>query len=94
VILAVIAIGLSLFLYGENNLITVMRVNVESSKLPHVFDGYKIVHLSDLHSKEFGREQKRLVIIIENENPDLIAITGDLIDSMRRDIEPVLSLVK
>jgi hypothetical protein len=93
-ILCGVVISLLVFLYFENNLITVTHINVESSKLPDGFDGYKIIHISDLHSKEFGWEQKHLVNIIKNEKPDSIAITGDLIDSRHYDIEPALSLVR
>lgn len=89
-----ILISLFAFLYCENNFITITRVNVESYKLPNVFDGYKIVHLSDLHSKEFGRDQEYLVTLLKKEKPDLIAVTGDLIDSRRYDIEPALELIK
>jgi len=45
------------FLHFENNFITITKITVESPKLPDAFDGYKIVHLSDLHSKEFGKGQ-------------------------------------
>ena len=44
-----------------------------------LFDGYKIVHLSDLYSKEFGKGQKNLVEKIEDAQPDLIVFTGDLV---------------
>lgn len=81
------------FLYCENNLITVTHINVESSKLPDAFDGYRIALISDLHSKEFGKEQKHLIEVITNENPDLIAITGDLIDSNRCNLNSALSLI-
>ena len=39
----------------------------------------KIVHLSDLHGKEFGRKNARLVAKIVKEKPDFIVITGDII---------------
>ncbi|MBM7582791.1 putative MPP superfamily phosphohydrolase [Caldicoprobacter guelmensis] len=71
VTLAAVIISMFVFLYCENNLITITRINVESSKLPDGFDGYKIIHISDLHSKEFGREQKYLVPIIKSEKPEL-----------------------
>ena len=89
-----VLIGLFGFLYCENNFIVVTRIAVESERLPDAFDGYRIVHLSDLHNKEFGRDQQHLVAIIEGQKPDLIAITGDIIDSRRYNTEPVLELVR
>ncbi|HHW58288.1 MAG TPA: metallophosphoesterase [Clostridia bacterium] len=82
------------FLYFENNFITVTNITVKSHKLPEAFDGYKIVHLSDLHSKEFGKRQKNLVKKIEDAQPDLIVFTGDLIDSSHFDAEVSLKLIR
>lgn len=48
--------------------------------LPQAFDGYKIVHLSDLHGHEYGEENRDLLELVREENPDLILVTGDLID--------------
>lgn len=70
-----------LFLYLQNNLLMISRWTVHAKNLPDNFDGYKILQLSDLHSKEFGKHQKNLVTRITSEAPDIIVITGDLIDS-------------
>lgn len=82
------------FLHFENNFITITKITVESPKLPNAFDGYKIVHLSDLHSKEFGKGQKHLVQKIEDAQPDLIVFTGDLVDSRHFDADVGLELVR
>jgi hypothetical protein len=47
-------------------------------KLPSAFNGIKIAHLSDLHSVGFGRREKQVLQIIDQENPDFIFITGDI----------------
>jgi len=82
------------FLYFENNFITITKITVESHKLPDTFDGYKIVHLSDLHCKEFGKGQKNLVKKIKDAQPDLIVFTGDLFDSRHFDAEVGFELVR
>lgn len=46
--------------------------------LPQEFSGFKIVQLSDLHGAKFGPE---LVDTVRAQNPDMIALTGDLITS-------------
>lgn len=48
--------------------------------LPTEFDGYKIVHLSDLHGHEYGEDSEKLLGLVREQKPDLIVITGDLID--------------
>lgn len=72
----------------------ITRYTVTSNRLPHSFDGYKIAVVSDLHNAEFGNNNSQLVEKIKKEHPDIIAITGDLIDSNRTDIEIAIQLVK
>jgi uncharacterized protein len=93
IFIALIFIGLIAFLYHQNNAISVTKISIESSKIPASFDEYKIVHLSDLHSKLFGEDQKRLVKKIRESEPDLIVYTGDLIDK-RRDERPSYILME
>ncbi|MCC3869620.1 metallophosphoesterase [Terrisporobacter mayombei] len=47
-------------------------------KLPKSLSNYKILQLSDLHSKEFGKDNKDLINSIKEINPDLILVTGDM----------------
>ncbi len=69
----------------DNLRLTVSRHVVEFKELPEEFDGFKIVQVSDLHNARFGREQSRLMAAIRAEKPDLIAITGDLFHTLRRE---------
>lgn len=70
-----------LFCYVQNNAIEINDSTIKSSEIPKQFNNYKIIQLSDLHGKEFGNEQSKLVRKIKNEKPDIIVFTGDLIDS-------------
>lgn len=63
---------------------------VISEKLPTAFDGYRIAHISDLHNAEMGEDNEKLLEMLENAEPDIIAITGDLIDSRNTDIQIAL----
>lgn len=90
------AIGLGIlliFLYYQNNKIDVTHYSYTNAKLPQAFEGYKILHLSDLHNKSFGKDQKRLVKAIQASQADLIFITGDLIDANRTDLEAAMTLI-
>jgi len=48
--------------------------------LPEGFDGYRIVHLSDLHGHEYGEGNRELLGLVREQGPDLIVMTGDMID--------------
>lgn len=82
------------FCYFENNAITVSEYEIASEKLPESFDGFVVVHLSDLHNKLFGKNQERLIRKVAAQQPDMIVITGDLIDSNHPDVETGLLLVE
>lgn len=94
--IALICVGCVLFIAAfvifSNNCITITRYTVESSKAPG--DGVKIVHLSDLHGKSFGKGNGRLLSRVGAQKPDFIAITGDIIHKYRpRDIAVALHTV-
>lgn len=56
------------------------HTTAELDGLPAGFDGFTIAHLSDLHGHEYGEDSGELVERVRREMPDLIVITGDLID--------------
>lgn len=94
IISVLVILVVALFCHIENNWISVSNINYNSSKIPKSFQGYKIVHLSDLHNKSFGKNQKKLVDAIKKAKPDLIVFTGDIIDSRSYDEKPSLELMK
>lgn len=57
---------------------TVTRI--EPVGIPEEFDGLRIVHLSDLHGHEYGEDSARLLAMVAEQEPELIVITGDLLD--------------
>jgi hypothetical protein len=76
----------------------VRRVRVPLAKLPEAGDGYTIVQLTDVHigrvlGERFAADVVAKVNALE---PDLIVITGDLIDGrldeLRRHVEPLRGL--
>lgn len=67
--------------------------SIVDPKLPKAFDGLRIVQLSDLHEREFGEDNVHLVRAVAEEQPDLIALTGDFIDD-EAEIDITLTLVK
>ena len=83
--LAVLVIAAIWVIIGNSH-VGVTRYTVESNRIPAAFDHFKIAVISDLHNAEFGTDNSRLLKLIEDEAPDMIAVTGDLIDSNRTDI--------
>ena len=53
---------------------------VPSPKLPAAFDGFRILHLSDLHSASFGKKNYRLLKAAESARPDIVVMTGDMVN--------------
>ena len=66
--------------YWENNVVDVDVFETSDSRIPRDLDGLTIVQVSDLHGKSFGRDNKKLLDKIRARRPDLVAVTGDLID--------------
>lgn len=75
-----LAAALSGWFIWEQNGIATESVLLTVSDLPSAFEGLRIAHLSDLHGKEFGENNQRLLSTVAQLEPDLIFITGDLID--------------
>ena len=89
-----IALLLVVWIVWDNTRIVVTEIEAESTQLPEAFDGYRIAHVSDLHNDEFGEGNEKLLSMIEATEPDMIAITGDLLDSRRTDVEKALHFAK
>lgn len=88
------ALGLAAFCKWQNNGITVTRIDYKTPKLGTSEDGFRIVQISDFHSKRFGKDQGKIIEKVREEQPDLIVITGDLVDSRRGNIEAAMSFVR
>jgi uncharacterized protein len=83
-----------LFLYLNNNMLSVSNITITSPKIPNGFKDYKIVHISDLHSKSFGKDQKNIISKIDKLKPDIIVITGDIIDRKKYNEENSIIFVR
>lgn len=84
---------LIIFLFVQNNSIQLTKLNITIKDLPDSLEGYKILHISDLHSKSFGNNQSMLVQKIKRTNPDIIVVSGDTIDVRKYNENSALSLL-
>lgn len=87
IILALLIIGCIIFSIWQNNSIVISKFDYNSFIISEEFNNFKIVHISDLHNKVFGKEQDKLIEKVEALEPDIIVITGDLIDRRRYNLE-------
>lgn len=90
---AAILIGGYVFYKHEVNSIEKIEYIIENNKIPKEFDGYKIVQISDLHSKNFGKDNKDLLREIDLLRPDAIFITGDLVDGDNKNFHIALHFI-
>ena len=75
ILAALFLIGLARCIYEVHTIQTV-RYSLKSSKIPRKM---KLVFLSDLHGRTYGKDNEKLIALIKAERPDAVLIGGDLI---------------
>lgn len=93
-VVATILLGLIIWTAWGNTALELNRYIISSDRLPEAFDGYRIAHVSDLHNTEIGKDNEKLLAMLREADPDIIAITGDIIDSRNTDIDIALQFTK
>ena len=93
-VVAAVLIALVIWIAWGNTALELNTYTVTSSRLPKNFDGYRIAHVSDLHNAEMGEGNEKLLTMLREAAPDMIAITGDLIDSRNTDVEIALQFAQ
>ncbi len=79
--------GFCTWIVWGNLTLDVTEYTAESNLLPSAFSGYTIAQVSDLHNAEKGENNEKLINALKEVKPDMIAITGDLVDSRHTDID-------
>ncbi len=79
-IIVISLFGLTSIVYYDTNCIEVCHYEIQNSSLGDILGGLKVVHLSDLHSRNIGAREKKILEILREEKPDLIFVTGDFIN--------------
>lgn len=68
------------YVYLQNNWVQVEHIDVAINNLPEELKGLKIAHVSDVHIPLYAPDTERFVKILQREKPDIIALTGDILD--------------
>ena len=85
---------LTIWTLWANTALEINEYVVASEKIPEAFSGFRIAQVSDLHNAEFGEGNEKLVSMLSQTDPDIIVITGDLIDSRHTDIGIALDFAR
>ena len=78
----------------QNDGLMLTRYTAALPGLPEELEGLTLVQVSDLHSKRMGEGQEVLLNTISQAKPDVILLTGDLVDGRRPKLEPALELAR
>ena len=89
-----VILWLTLWTLWGNTALEVNEYEIVSHRIPEGFDGFRIAQISDLHNAEFGEGNAGLIELLTQSDPDIIVITGDLIDSRHTDLEIALNLAR
>lgn len=91
---AAIAVILLVFCWCQNNILTASEYQFASSKVDDGLDGYRIVQISDLHNKSFGKSGNRLLKKVVELEPDMIVITGDVVDCNHTNVDKAIQCIE
>ena len=93
-IIVAIILVLVVWIRWGNTALEINEYKIVSNSVPQNFHGFRIAQVSDLHNAEFGEGNSKLIQLLSQTEPDIIVLTGDLIDSRQTDIEIALTFAR
>ena len=90
IVSVLVILCLGIWTLWGNIAIEVNEYEIVSDRIPEAFAGFRIAQVSDLHNKDFGEGYGQLLTLLSEINPDIIVVTGDLIDSRQTDLDVAL----
>lgn len=88
-IILVIALGSSI--YVSQNMLSLEVYEIESEKIDKEV---RIIQLTDLHNRKFGENNEKLIKKVKSQNPDIITMTGDMINSDTDNFDKLIYLIE
>ena len=94
VIIIVILLLTVFILFGllQQSLV-ITAYHITSPEVPEQFDGYRILHISDFHSGRHFGPASEIIKKAREQSPDIICLTGDIIDGRFPDYNAVEELI-
>ena len=93
-IVFIMCVAIIIYNYIDNNRVKVVKQDVIISNLPEEFENFTILQITDLHSKYFGKNQEKLIKLINNQQYDAIVFTGDMGNIYDKNEEAFISLLE
>ena len=93
-VIGLILVTLIIWIAWENKALELNMYNISSNELPKGFDGFRIAQVSDLHNAEMGKDNQKLISMLKDAEPDIIVITGDMIDSRNTNVDIALAFAE
>ncbi|MCL2695315.1 MAG: metallophosphoesterase [Clostridiales bacterium] len=90
-VLLLLVLALAAEIYRSQCTLTVTHYEVASAKITSPIT---IVHLSDLHNRQFGRDNTKLIALVAALEPDLIIISGDMLTYTKNNRTVPVALVE
>ena len=91
---AIILIIITALIMWGNKALETNTYIIESDKISRSFDSYRIAQVSDLHNTQIGKDNNRLINALKTAKPDVIAVTGDIIDSMFTNVDVAVNFME
>jgi len=80
ILIAILCLAVVCFLFTNNRQPQIELIEIHLQEIPASLDGFKIVHLSDLHLPKNITHAETILQLVSEQMPDLIVMTGDMID--------------
>ncbi|WP_165769022.1 metallophosphoesterase [Virgibacillus profundi] len=91
----IVVIVFVIYTLWDNNRITIAEQEINIDNLPYQLEDFRILQITDLHEKQFGKNQKRLIDTINSIEYDAIVFTGDMLDGVQStNYQPFYSLLE
>lgn len=91
-LILLLIIAIAFLFYDSNTRLVVEQFELTGDRIPKGFDGFKIVQLSDMHNTTYGEDNGTFLSLVRGESPDIIVITGDIIDGWFNSNEEKIAL--
>lgn len=92
IIICIVTIFALFLLIGFDPRLEITNYTYQSSEISSDFDNFKICHISDLHCENFGKNNQTLLQAIQKMSPDIVVLTGDIVDEDHDDLSSVENL--
>ncbi len=94
IVFIILLVAVLIWTIWGNSALGTSQYTASSSTIPEAFDGYRIAQVSDLHNAKFGTGNETLLRLLSSAQPNIIAITGDLLDARKTDLETAVAFVR